>query len=47
MFGAASYIISDLDWDRDEAREATLAWMETFDGFSTPKERVEEVPRQE
>jgi hypothetical protein len=40
MFGAASYIISDLGWHRDAARAATLAWMETFDGFSTPKERA-------
>ncbi len=39
MFGASNYIISELGWDRNEAREATTLWMETFSNASV-EERV-------
>jgi hypothetical protein len=43
MFGAAPYVERELGYTKNEARNITLKWMETFDGQSTVEQRVEKV----
>jgi hypothetical protein len=42
MFGSSSFIVDDLGWSRNEAREAVCLWMLTFSDSSV-SDRVEEA----
>jgi N-acetylglucosamine kinase-like BadF-type ATPase len=40
MFGASSYVISDLGHDRATARNLVSAWMKSYDGVSSVEDRA-------
>lgn len=40
MWGAAPYVRAALSLSVDDAKTAHLAWMETYDGVSSPKDRA-------
>jgi hypothetical protein len=40
MFGASSYVVSELGHDKTTARNLVTAWMKSFDGISSVEDRA-------
>jgi hypothetical protein len=40
MFGASAYVMDELGHDRITARNLVSAWMQSYDGVSTPEDRA-------
>ena len=48
MFGAGSYVEGEFGLEREESKNLTVGWMQTFDGATDVEERAKEfIKRQE
>lgn len=46
MFGAGAYVAAEFCMDRRQASAATVAWMKTFDGKTSPEDRAAKAREQ-